>query len=101
MTEDIIDEKMGAKLRPQFNSPMVLYLCSEENQTTGQIFAMGAGWYARTAIVSGDGVCLGDAERDIQPEEIRDNWDKIGDLSNDKPHDSGTSIFSYMMPLLS
>ncbi|ACL02602.1 SDR family oxidoreductase [Desulfatibacillum aliphaticivorans] len=101
MTEDIIDEKMGAKLRPQFNSPMVLYLCSEENQTTGQIFAMGAGWYARTAIVSGDGACIGDAERDITPEEIRDNWDKIGDLANDKPHDSGTSIFSYMMPLLS
>ena len=101
MTEDIIDENMGKKLRPQFNSPMVLYLCSEDNQTTGQIFVMGAGWYGKTAIVSGDGVCLGDTVRDITPEEIRDNWDKICDLANSKPHDSGTSIFGYMMPLLS
>ncbi|MBI9076469.1 MAG: SDR family oxidoreductase [Desulfatibacillum sp.] len=101
MTEDIIDENMGKKLRPQFNSPMVLYLCSEENQATGQIFVMGAGWYGRTAVVSGPGVCIGDAQRDITVEEIRDNFDKISDLEGCKPHDSGTSIFSYMMPLLS
>lgn len=100
MTADIMPPEYEEKLNPQFNEPMTLYLCSEENQATGQIFAMGAGWYAKTAIVSGEGVCIGDAKRPIAVEEIRDNFDKICDISTPKEHDSGLSIFSYMMPLL-
>ncbi|MBU1542225.1 MAG: SDR family oxidoreductase [Proteobacteria bacterium] len=100
MTADIMPPEYEQKLNPQFNEPMTLYLCSEENQVTGQIFAMGAGWYAKTAVVSGEGVCIGDARRPIAVEEIRDNFDKICDLSTPKEHDSGLSIFSYMMPLL-
>lgn len=100
MTEDIIPEEMGKKLKPQFNAPLVLYLCSEENEVNGMTFAMGAGWYGRTAIVSGNGVCIGDADRDIAVEEIRDNFDKIQNLDDSKPHNSGGDIFSYMAPLL-
>ncbi len=100
MTADLFPPEYEEKMNPQFNEPMTLYLCSEENQLTGQTFAMGAGWYAKTAIVSGDGVCIGDAKRPIEVEEIRDNFDKISDMSNPKEHDSGMSIFGYMMPLL-
>lgn len=101
MTEDIIPEEMGKKLKPQFNEPLVLYLCSEENEVSGMIFAMGAGWYGRTAIVSGKGVCIGDADRPIAVEEIRDNFDKIQSLDDSQPHNSGSDIFAYMAPLLS
>lgn len=100
MTADIMPPEYEQKLNPQFNEPMTLYLCSEENQATGQIFAMGAGWYAKTAVISGEGVCIGDAKRPIAVEEIRDNFDKICDISTPKEHDSGLSIFGYMMPLL-
>ncbi len=100
MTADLFPPEYEEKMSPQFNEPMTLYLCSEENQITGQIFAMGAGWYARTAVVSGDGICIGDAKRPISVEEIRDNFEAISDLSNPKEHDSGMSIFSYMLPLL-
>jgi len=101
MTEDIIPEETGKKLKPQFNSPMVLFLCSEENEVSGMTFAMGAGWYGRTAIVSGKGVCIGDADREIAVEEIRDNFDKIQNLDGAQPHNSGSDLFGYMAPLLS
>jgi NAD(P)-dependent dehydrogenase (short-subunit alcohol dehydrogenase family) len=101
MTEDIIPEEMGKKLKPQFNEPLVLYLCSEENEVSGMTFVMGAGWYGRTAIMSGKGVCIGDADRAISVEEIRDNFDKISSLEDAKPQNSGTDIFGYMAPLLS
>ncbi len=101
MTSDIFPPEFEEKMNPRFNEPMVLYLCSEENSVTGNIFAMGAGWYGRSAVVSGDGVCLGDAKRPISVEEIRDNIEKISDLENAKPHDSALSIFGYMEPLLS
>lgn len=100
MTADIMPPEYEQKLNPQFNEPMALYLCSEENAVTGQIFAMGAGWYGKTAVVSGEGVCIGDAKRAISVEEVRDNFAKICDMSTPKEHDSGLSIFSYMMPLL-
>ncbi len=101
MTADLLPPEYEEKLNPQFNEPMVLFLCSEEVPVTGMTFAMGAGWYGRTAIVSGPGICLGDASRPIAVEEIRDNFDRISSMDELKTHDNGGSIFTYMAPLLS
>jgi NAD(P)-dependent dehydrogenase (short-subunit alcohol dehydrogenase family) len=100
MTSDIFPANMEEKLKPQFNAPMVLYLASEENSVSGMTFVMGAGWYGRTAVVSGNGACLGDGHRTITPEEIRGQFAEISALDQAKPHASGTDIFGYMAPLL-
>ncbi|MBU1195716.1 MAG: SDR family oxidoreductase [Proteobacteria bacterium] len=100
MTADVFPPQFEDKMNPQFNEPMVLYLCSEENTATGHVYTMGAGWYGRTAIVSGEGLCIGDAKRPIAVEEIRDNFDKISDMSNTKEQESGLGMLSYMAPLL-
>ncbi len=99
LTEDILPEATGKKLQPKFNVPLVLYLCSEESQETGKTFVMAAGWFGRTAVVCGEGVCIGDAERDISIEEIRDNFQKIDSLEKAEPANSGSDIFKYMGPL--
>jgi NAD(P)-dependent dehydrogenase (short-subunit alcohol dehydrogenase family) len=100
MTADVFPPEFEQKMNPQFNAPLVLYLCAEENEVCGMTFTMGAGWYGRTAIMSGNGVCIGDANRPIAIEEIRDNFQKISALDEPKAHDSGMSLFSYMEPLL-
>lgn len=101
MTADVFPPEFEDKMNPQFNEPMVLYLCAEENTSTGHTYAMGAGWYGRTAIVSGDGLCIGDAKRPISVEEIRDDFDKISNMDNKREHESGLGMFEYMGPLLS
>jgi NAD(P)-dependent dehydrogenase (short-subunit alcohol dehydrogenase family) len=101
MTADVFPPEFEDKMNPQFNEPMVLYLCSEENTSTGHVYAMGAGWYGRTAIVSGQGYCIGDAKRPIAVEEIRDNFGKIADMEKTKEHESVLGLFEYMGPLLS
>ncbi|MEE8398017.1 MAG: SDR family NAD(P)-dependent oxidoreductase, partial [Desulfobacterales bacterium] len=101
MTEDVFPPAMAEKMRPQFNTPMALYLCSEEMQESGQTIVMGAGWYGRTALVISPGACIGDASRDIAVEEIRDNWDKITDMGEAEVAESGNDAFKYMAPLLS
>jgi hypothetical protein len=101
MTQGIFPPEFEKKMAPQFNSPLVLYLCSEDCKHTGMIFVSGAGWYGRTAIVSGSGVCIGNAGREIAAEEIRDNFDKIMSIEKAKTHDSGAEMFQYMTPLLS
>ena len=101
MTADVFPPEFEDKMNPQFNEPMVLFLCSQQNTATGNCFAMGAGWYAKTAIVSGNGVCIGDAKRTISVEEIRDNFDTIMDMETMREHESGFGLFEYMGPLLS
>lgn len=101
MTQDVMPEEIGRKMKPKFNVPLVLYLCSEENKESGKAYVMGAGWYARTAIVCAEGVCLGDTERDISVEEIRDNFAKIDSLDNNEVLNSGLDAFKFMGPLLS
>ncbi len=100
MTSDIFPPEFETKMNPQFNEPMALYLCSQENEVTGHIFSMGAGWYSKSAIVSGNGVCIGDAKRPITIEEIRDNFATICDMETKREHDSALSMFEYMEPLL-
>ncbi len=99
LTEDIMPEATGKKLQPKFNVPLVLYLCSEDSQETGKTFVMAAGWFGRTAVVCGEGVCIGDTERDISIEEVRDNFQKIDSLEKAEPANSGADIFKYMGPL--
>ncbi|MCP4022335.1 MAG: SDR family oxidoreductase [Desulfobacteraceae bacterium] len=101
MTADVFPPEFEAKLNAQFNEPMVLYLCAEENTASGHVFTMGAGWYGRTAIVSGDGICIGNAKRSISVEEIKENFKKISDVENKREHDSALGMFEYMGPLLS
>ena len=100
MTEDVFPAGMAEKMRPQFNVPIALYLCSEEMKETGNVIVMGAGWYGRTALVVSPGVCIGDTERDIAVEEIRDSWGKITDLSEAVVAEGGGTIFGMMGPLL-
>jgi len=101
MTEGIIPDSIKDKIKSKFNVPLTVYLCSEENQDTGRIYVMNGGWFDRTAIMAGPGICLGDSERDIPAEEVRDNLENIITMDGAEPLDNGSSIFKYLAPLLS
>jgi hypothetical protein len=63
-------------------------------------FTMSAGWFARTAVVSGVGVCLGDTERDVTAEEVQDNWGEIKSLENAQPYNSAGDVYVLTAPLI-
>ncbi len=100
LTEDVMPPEFFAKLKPEFITPLVAYLASEENQDSGYIFNCGMGWYSRSAIVMGNGALIGDGNRDINAEEIRDAWKKITDLSGAKEVGSVQETFGAMLPLI-
>ncbi len=99
MTKGLVPDEIARKLKPIYNVPIVTYLSSEENKETGMIFTMGAGWFARTALVSGPGVCIGDTKRDIRAEEIRDQFEKIASLDTAKPYPSAGELYVLAGPL--
>jgi NAD(P)-dependent dehydrogenase (short-subunit alcohol dehydrogenase family) len=79
LTADIFPPAVMDKLKPDYVSPMVAYLCSEECEETGSVFTAGGGYFGRAAIVESKGVFI-DAEQ-VTLEQIRDSLGQIKDMS--------------------
>jgi NAD(P)-dependent dehydrogenase (short-subunit alcohol dehydrogenase family) len=101
LTEDVLPPSLFEKLRPEFVTPLVLWLVSEQNKDTKMIFNCAAGWFSRTEILCAPGTIIGDGKRAISAEEIRDNWGQITSLDKARPLGSVADSFGYLGPLLS
>ena len=82
MTESLMTPEVLEKLRPEYVSPMVAYLCSEQCQRTGGIWSAGAGYFARIEYREAPGVRVQGRAPTI--EDVEGNIDKIADLSTNK-----------------
>ncbi len=100
MTENILPDNLKERVKPEFITPLVLYLASEENRERNMIFNCLGGWYSRTAVMCAGGVLLGDGKREITVEEIRENWEKITSLENSRTLGSLAESFGYISSLL-
>ncbi|MGB4268196.1 MAG: SDR family oxidoreductase [Spirochaetota bacterium] len=99
MTEDVLPKEIFEKLKPEYVTPLVMYLCSDECKDTGMIFNCGGGWYSRTAIMCASGTII-QGKAEITAEDIMAQWSKITDLSDAKPLNNIGDTFAYMAPLL-
>jgi NAD(P)-dependent dehydrogenase (short-subunit alcohol dehydrogenase family) len=98
MTENIIPPPLAERLKPDYVTPGVVYLCSEE-APTGAILAAGAGVFALARIYETEGVYLG--EGGLSAEEVRDNWGKIADEAGQKAYVNGGEQTAKFMRRLS
>jgi len=99
LTEDIMPPDLFEKSKPEFVSPMVLYLCSERCRETGAIFNSGMGSFNRTAVITGPSTQLGDPEHPPTPEQIHANWKKINSLAGAREiEDANAAILALIMP---
>ena len=87
MTEGLIPEDFGKNLQPEYITPAMIYLASE-NAPNGAIVAAGAGVFSRIFIHETMGVSLGMGE-DMTPENIDANWDKISDMTDARALQNG------------
>ncbi len=86
MTENILPPQIAERLKPEYVTPGVVYLVSEE-APTGAILTAGAGTFALAHMCETEGVYLG--EDGLSVEEVRDNWAKITDTAGQRPYQSG------------
>jgi NAD(P)-dependent dehydrogenase (short-subunit alcohol dehydrogenase family) len=76
MTESLLPPQALEAIKPEYVTPGVIYLVSDESPT-GAILAAGAGVFSLARMYETEGVYLGDSG--LSAEEVRDSWDKIGD----------------------
>jgi NAD(P)-dependent dehydrogenase (short-subunit alcohol dehydrogenase family) len=86
MTENLgMPAEVLAQLKPEYVTPGVVFLCSED-APTGAILTAGAGAFALSRIVETEGVYLGDK---ATVEAVRDNWARITDEAGQKAYFNG------------
>jgi NAD(P)-dependent dehydrogenase (short-subunit alcohol dehydrogenase family) len=86
MTEDLLPPDIARRLAPEYVTPGVVFLCSEE-APSGAILTAGAGAFALARIFETEGVYLG--EGGLSVEEVRDNWGRISEESGQKAYVTG------------
>lgn len=80
MTEDILGP-FAEMFDPNQVTPLVVYLCSEANELTHQIFSVGGGRYARIFIGTNNGWFAG---KGVVPEveAVADNLEQVRDITD-------------------
>jgi NAD(P)-dependent dehydrogenase (short-subunit alcohol dehydrogenase family) len=86
MTENLMPPEMLDKLRPEFVTPGVIYLVSED-APTGVVLTAGAGVFATAKIFETEGVYLGD--KGLSVEAVRDHWAEIENQAGQQPYFQG------------
>ena len=88
MTESLMPPEVVARLKPEYVSPMVAWLCSEQCQRTGEIWSAGAGYFARIEYREAPGVRI--EGRAPTLEDVEANIEAIADLSTSKVYRTST-----------
>jgi NAD(P)-dependent dehydrogenase (short-subunit alcohol dehydrogenase family) len=85
MTENLMPPQVLEQLKPEYVTPGVVFLCSEE-APTGTVLTAGAGAFAVARIVETEGVYLGGG---ATVEQVRDNFAKIADGAGQQAYMNG------------
>ncbi len=97
LTEDILPPDLLERMRPEFVAPLVLYLCREDCEESGQVFNAAMGYYNRSAIFTGPGAVVGDGRTPPTPEDIHRHFDAIHDLGNAREYHNLTEALNPMI----
>ena len=81
LTESILPREVVEALKPEFVTPLVIKLCSEQSAQTGGVFEVGAGWISRLRWERSRGAFF-DPGKDLTAEAIEQAWSTIDDFSN-------------------
>jgi 3-hydroxyacyl-CoA dehydrogenase/3a,7a,12a-trihydroxy-5b-cholest-24-enoyl-CoA hydratase len=95
LTATVLPDDIRKKLKPEYVSPLVAYLCSEQCEETGGLFEVGAGSFFHLKWSRSEGSTLKTDEVSI--EKIAENFSKIIDMTNAKAMGSiQESTMSFM-----
>ena len=91
MTEEVMSPKLAPKMKPEYVTALMAWLCSEESTLAGEIIEAGMGYYSRVQIVEAEGYIF-NGDEVPSPEEIRDHWGEISDMSVAKPYPGADDV---------
>ncbi len=83
MTESLMPPNVLEKLKPEYVSPLVVYLCSENIDVSGELYEVGAGAVSRLETLRSKG-CTLNPDEGVTVEQMAENWSLINDMTDAK-----------------
>ena len=96
MTENLMPPQMLEALKPEYVTPGVVYLASED-APTGVILTAGAGVFAAAELVESEGINLG---HKASADDVAANWAKIADFGGARHYQQGSEQSQKFMTRL-
>jgi 3-hydroxyacyl-CoA dehydrogenase/3a,7a,12a-trihydroxy-5b-cholest-24-enoyl-CoA hydratase len=96
LTQTVMPEDLVQALKPEFVTPLVVYLTHESCTETGQIFEAGAGWYGTAQLYRSKGKVIPNATA----EDLKVNWSTITDMSQAR-HYNAQELMAELVSALS
>lgn len=87
LTEDIIPETLASKLKPDYISPMTVWLCHERCKANGEIFEAAGRWFGRHKLIRSRGKFIPDLYgkgSETSLEHIEKNFESISSFEGDQ-----------------
>ena len=97
MTQGILSPEMVAALKPEYVTPAVVFLASED-APTGAIISAGAGAFSSAQMVESTGINLG---HNADADTVAANWAKISDFTGAKHFMMGNEHVAHLFERLS
>lgn len=99
MTETILPPALVEQLKPAYVTPLVIKLCAEQSQDSGQLYEVGAGWIGKLRWERSKGVGFNLSEG-FTAEDIEKHWATINDFNNaDHPSNCQEAMVAMMANL--
>jgi len=100
LTETVLPKNLVEALKPEYVSPLVCLLCSDQCPGSGGIYAVGGGYFAKVAMVHGKGTYLA-TDPAIAPEDVLGAWKEIANMEGAKEFnnaaEAGMPAFAKIM----
>lgn len=93
LTETILPADVVAALKPEFVTPLVIKLCDENNEESGSVFEVGAGWVAKMRWQRSQGFSV-KPDQALSAETIEQHWADICDFSQTEQPNSIQDSFA-------
>ncbi|EYB81957.1 hypothetical protein Y032_0370g106 [Ancylostoma ceylanicum] len=97
LTQTVLPESLLNALKPEYVTPLAVYLCHESFTESGKVFEAGAGWYGTLKYYRSVGKVIPNATA----ENLRDNWSKITDMKDAQHFESMRDMMSELMGTMS
>ncbi len=96
MGKGVLPPHILEKIKPEYVTPVAIYLCSDRCTESGHIINAGGGYYSRVQVVEGSGYYFDNKDK-VTPELIEEKYAEITNMSSTGQYENAMDAVGVML----